>query len=113
MNNLSFSILVLALSVTATQAQQKMGDMAGMDMAAKPTANVQMNHITKGVVKKIDTKAGVVTLAHEPVKSLGWPAMTMGFKLADKMLFNKLTEGAKVEFEFKQVGNDYVINAVK
>lgn len=110
MNNLSFSILVLALSVTATQAQQKMG---AMDMAAKPTANAQMNHITKGVVKKVDTKAGVVTLAHEPVKSLGWPAMTMGFKLADKMLFNKLTEGAKVEFEFKQVGNDYVINAVK
>lgn len=114
MKKLPVSIFVLAgLSATATQAQQKMGDEANSDMAAKPAAGAQANHVTKGTVKKVDIKAGVVTLAHEPVKSLGWPGMTMGFKVPDKALFDKLTEGAQVEFEFRQIGKDYVIGAVK
>ncbi len=39
--------------------------------------------------------------------------MTMGFKVADKSLLDKLTEGKKVEVEFKQMGKDYVITSVK
>jgi Cu(I)/Ag(I) efflux system protein CusF len=45
-------------------------------------------------------------LSHEPVKSLNWPAMTMGFKVRDKALFEKLTKGRKVEVEFVQSGKD-------
>ena len=67
-------------------AQQKMDDMKSMDMAKNPAAGAQMAHKPTGTVKKIDAKASVVTLARGPVKSINWPAMTMGFKVKDKML---------------------------
>lgn len=70
-------------------------------------------HQATGVVKKVDPKAGTVTLAHDPVKSLKWPAMTMGFTVKDKALLEKLPPGKKIEFEFVQQGKDYVITGVK
>jgi Cu(I)/Ag(I) efflux system periplasmic protein CusF len=70
-------------------------------------------HAAVGIVKKLDAKAGTATIAHEPVKELKWPAMTMPFKVQDKASLDKLGEGRKVEFEFEQRGKDYVITRVK
>jgi Cu(I)/Ag(I) efflux system protein CusF len=88
-------------------------DMKGMDMGKKPAAGAQATHKATGVVKKVDPKAGTVTLAHEPVKSLNWSAMTMSFAVKDKALLNKLAVDKKVEVEFVQQGKDYVITGVK
>lgn len=103
---LPFLVLALVLPAAAAMAQPKMDDMKGMDMAKKPAAGAPMAHKAMGTVKKVDAKAGVVTLAHEPVKSMNWPAMTMGFKVKDKMLLDKLGDGKKVEFEFMQDDKD-------
>lgn len=95
-------------------AQQKMDDMKGMDMGKKPAADARRaSHTAKAVVKKVDRKAGVVTLAHDPVASLNWPSMTMKFKVKDKTLWNKLGDGKKVDVEFVKEGNDYVVTKVK
>ena len=40
-------------------------------------------------------------------------SQVMGFKVKDKMLMNKLSDGKKVEFEFMQEDKDYVITFVK
>jgi Cu/Ag efflux protein CusF len=104
--------LVLSLAVSAASHAQS-GDMKDMDMAKKPAAGAQAAHKATGVVKKVDPKAGTVTLAHDPVKSLKWPAMTMGFQVKDKTLLSKLAVDKKVEFEFVQQGKDYVITSVK
>ncbi len=101
------------LGASAALAQQKVDDMKGMDMGKKPAATPQAMHVAVGMVTKVDAKAGTVTLAHEPVKTLKWPAMTMTFKVADKSMFNKLVEGKKVEVEFTQVDKDYVVKSVK
>jgi Cu(I)/Ag(I) efflux system protein CusF len=106
-------VFALLLPATASFAQQKMDDMKGMDMGKKPVAASGSTHKTVGIVKKVNAKAGTVTLDHEPVKTLKWPAMTMGFKVEDKSMLDKLAEGKKVEVEFKQVGKDYVITSVK
>lgn len=66
-----------------------------------------------GVVKKADPAKGSVTLAHEAIPSLGWPAMTMGFKVRDPALFDKLVAERKVEFEFLKQADGYVVTAVK
>jgi len=110
---LSSVVLALVLPASAAFAQQKMDDTKSMDMANKPAAGSQATHMATGTVKKVDAKAGMVTFAHEPVKSMNWPAMTMGFKVKDKMLFDKLTDGKKVEFAFVQEGSDYVVTSVK
>lgn len=106
-------VLALLMPAMAALAQTKMDDMKGMDMANKPAAAAPMVHKAMGTVKKVDAKAGVVTIAHEPIKTLKWPSMTMGFKIKDKMLMDKLTDGKKVEFEFTQEDKDYVITGVK
>jgi Cu/Ag efflux protein CusF len=84
--------------------------MKGMDTkgSAKSTA-----HEADAVVKEFDAAQGKVTLAHGPVKSLGWPAMTMAFAVKDKALFDKLAVGAKVHVEFKKEGDGYVVTSVK
>lgn len=105
--------VTLLMPATASIAQQKMDDMKGVDTGRKQAAATQSTHTAVGVVRKVDLKAGTVTLAHEPVKSLNWSAMTMGFKVTDRSLLDKLAEGKKVEVEFKQAGKDYVITSVK
>lgn len=103
---------IIVLSATAAMAQQKMMD--GMNsMPAGKSATGQTMHMAKGKVTKVDAAGGVVTLAHEPVKSLNWPAMVMGFKVKDKMAMDKLTVGKTVDFEFAQADNGYVIYKVK
>lgn len=115
MKKLSYSALVLALMLPATAvlAQQKMGDMKSMDSTMKSSADAKTTHKATGVVNKVDPKAGVVTLAHEAVNSMNWPPMTMGFLVKDNMLFDKLSVGKKVNFEFVQDAKGYVVTSVK
>lgn len=54
-----------------------------------------------GVVKSIDSAAGKVTLDHEPIAELKWPAMTMAFKASPELLA-AVKAGDRVEFEFTQ-----------
>ena len=56
---------------------------------------------------------GVITFAHEPIKSLNWPAMTMGFKVKDKAMVDKIKPGDKVEFTLVQSGKDYVVTEIR
>jgi Cu(I)/Ag(I) efflux system membrane fusion protein len=63
---------------------------------AKPAAD---SHKAVGTLKAIDD-AGTVSVSHEPVASLGWPAMTMDFVLANPSLLGKLQPGSPIEFEF-------------
>jgi Cu(I)/Ag(I) efflux system periplasmic protein CusF len=79
-------------------------------MAMKDTGK---SHSAVGVVKKVDVAAAKVTLQHEPVQALGWPAMTMPFTLKDKAALEKLKPGQKVEFDFVQEGSSYVIGAIR
>lgn len=113
-------VAILVLSATAAMAQQKAMDgmksmpMDGMkDMPMGKPAAGQTVHMAKGKVTKVDAAAGVVTLAHEPVKSLNWPAMTMGFQVKDKMMLDSLMVGKTVDFEFAQADKGYVITKVR
>jgi Cu(I)/Ag(I) efflux system protein CusF len=114
-----FALIALAALVTsapvvlAQSGGMKGMEMKGIDMDKKPVVGAQATHKATGVVKKVDPKAGTVTLAHDPVKSLNWSAMTMGFTVRDKLLLDKLAVGKKVEIEFVQQGKDYVITSVK
>jgi Cu(I)/Ag(I) efflux system protein CusF len=112
---LSTIVLAASLASGAVLAQQKMDGMKPMDQGVMPAASAAMGqiHHATGVVKKVDPKTGLVTLAHEPVKSMNWPAMTMGFQVKDKMLLDKLSVGKKVDFDFEQGSNGYVVTAVK
>jgi Cu(I)/Ag(I) efflux system periplasmic protein CusF len=70
-------------------------------------------HKATGKVTKVEKGRESVTIAHESITSLNWPAMTMAFKVKDKAMLDKLKPGAKVDFSFTQAGRDYVITELK
>lgn len=118
-------LIAITFGIGTALAADKMGDMKGMDMGKQkmddmkgmemggPNAMPGTTHKAVGVVKEIDAKAGMVTFAHEPVKSLNWSAMTMGFAVKDKALLDKLAVGKKVEFEFIKGSKGYTVTSVK
>ena len=101
---------LLGTAVPMAAAQMKHGDMKGMDHGQ--TAPRQPHRGT-GIVTALDRSAGKVTLKHEAIASLNWPAMTMAFTVQDKALLDKLAKDTKVDFEFVQQGKQYVITAIK
>jgi Cu(I)/Ag(I) efflux system membrane fusion protein len=78
---------------------------------AKPAS---VGHHAVGKLNSIDATAGTVSVSHEPVASLKWPAMKMDFVLANPALVNGVKAGAAVEFEFveRQPG-EWVITSLK
>jgi Cu(I)/Ag(I) efflux system protein CusF len=127
----AFSLLAALTASGAAIAQS--GKMKGMDMkscmtmkgmdmnACQDIMNNQVHglskngtvHRTSAIVKAVDSTQGTVTLAHQAVKSLNWPAMTMRFSVKDKALLDNLAVGKKVNVEFTQQGSDYVVTSVK
>ncbi|MBL4767088.1 MAG: copper-binding protein [Rhodobacteraceae bacterium] len=53
---------------------------------------------TKGTVKKVDAKAGKVTIIHEELVDLDMPAMTMVFRVIDDAMLEDLEKGQSIEF---------------
>jgi len=59
----------------------------------------------KGTGKVEAIGNGEVTLSHEPIPSLQWPAMTMGFKARADILPKDLKVGDAVSFELRQLAD--------
>jgi Cu(I)/Ag(I) efflux system protein CusF len=117
-------VLAVATMLAVVPAAYSQG-MKGMDMKDMPMMHKGMDmkmedkaangpaHKATGVVTKVDAARNKVTIKHEPVQSLGWPAMTMAFTVKDKAVLDKLAIDKKVTFEFKEEEKDYVITSVK
>ena len=91
------------------------GVMARADMPAAapgtvPTA-AAAEYTASGVVVEID-KDGI-TLDHGPVPALKWPAMTMPFQWAQPALAQGLKVGQRVEFSFRQQGDDHIVTRIQ
>ena len=65
-----------------------------------------------GAVKRVDKSAGKVTIAHDAIADLNWPAMTMQFGVSDRKLLGEMAPGRKVDFRFVQRESGYVVTAV-
>ncbi len=106
--------LALSIAMIPLSRAQGMGgmDMKGMDMG-KDKKSEGKTHKGVGTVKKVDPAVGKVTIAHGPIPTMKWPAMSMTFTVKDKALLGKLAPEKKVEFEFVQQGSDYVITSAK
>lgn len=113
MKSLNAAIITLALAAAAPVLAQS-GAMHGMGKDTAPAKGGQATvHEATGVVKSVDAAAGKVTLAHGPVKTLDWPAMTMTFGVKDKRLLDKLGAGQHVHVGFVKQGGGYVVTSVQ
>ena len=57
-----------------------------------------VGHQAQGVLEAINND-GSVSITHQPVKSLGWPGMTMDFALANSSLVAGIQPGSHISFE--------------
>lgn len=94
----------LMLGNVASAADMK--DMKDMNMSKPATEQAQ----GVGVIKSIDSQAGTVVIAHEPIKAFEWPSMTMKFKVADPALLKGIAAGNKVSFTLQ--GKDMMKSTV-
>src|SRR5487761_2719159 len=87
----------------------KPADKSEVKLAA-PAEPATATHRGVGTVKAVDPANASVTLAHEPIASLKWPAMTMDFKVKDVALLRTLKPGQRVVFDLAgEAGGEYTI----
>ncbi len=92
-------------------AESNLSAAVGSFGAAAPAAKA--GHRAHGSVVAVDAKAGTVTVRHDPVPSLKWPAMTMEFVPANAALLADLKPGTTFDFEFvERKPGEWVITAV-
>lgn len=98
-----------------------MGSHAAHGSAVKPDGgtvpdkkSATVGHKADGVIDGIDVKAGTLSIKHDPIASLKWPAMTMEFKAANESLLKGLNPGTPIAFEFveRQQG-EWVVTGIQ
>lgn len=77
-----------------------LAEEGGKDPLREPHAkSAAVGHQAQGILKSIEAN-GTVSIAHEAIASLNWPAMTMRFSLANVALVEGVQAGAAINFEF-------------
>ncbi len=97
-------LAALALSVSVAYA-------APHAMSAHHNMHAADVYQSYGVIKKV--AAGAVSISHQPIPALNWPAMTMTFRLPAEGEVPPLKAGDKVDFLFNQQADGYVLVAIK
>jgi len=104
---LTFALTGALLTASSVVAAQQMDpNMPGMHDAQPATAQ------GVGVVKAIDASKGTITLQHEAIAAIGWPAMTMPFKVASPELLKHVKVGDKVKFTLHPAGMDSTVTSM-
>jgi Cu(I)/Ag(I) efflux system membrane fusion protein len=88
--------------------------LGGMGSVSKPAdGSKSAGHTALGIVDALGPNE-TVTVTHEPIASLKWPAMTMDFAFANSALAGSVKPGARIEFEFvERKPGEFVITSVK
>ena len=112
---LKFIHIVVATALTVPFAMQAPAqDRApGGQHAGEHAAAPEGQSHGVGVVRSVDAKAGTVTIAHEPIPALNWPAMTMSFKVTQPEMLEHVSAGKKVEFMLQGKDMSAVITSIK
>jgi Cu(I)/Ag(I) efflux system membrane fusion protein len=83
-------------------------------LAPNAAAAGQVTHRGDGSIEAVDASNSTVTLAHGPIASLKWPAMSMDFRVKDPALVRTMKPGQKISFDFVDAGGgEFVIVGVK
>ena len=97
-------------SVPRSAASGASASVGGTSPASKAGG---VGHRGEGTIRTLDATGGKVSIAHGPVASLGWPAMTMDFKVAHAALLNGVQPGSEIAFEFvERAPGDWVVTRI-
>lgn len=114
---------VIALAACSQQPAKETETPSDVSSAAAPAASAgemdamspaagEKSATARGVISKIDAQGGKITIEHEPIASLEWPAMTMGFA-ASPALIEQAMVGDRVEFDLVVRGSAGEVKAIR
>lgn len=95
-NQIGILALLFLGAAPLSLAAQPMADMQ------PPKTTAQGSHQGTGKVVSVDRAKPSIKLEHGPIKSLGWPGMTMDFSVDKASLLDDLKAGDAVQFELRQ-----------
>lgn len=93
----SIQVAFIALSLTTLFSAQ-----AAEQAASSATQQLVQ---AQGVVKEIDYQNSKVSIAHQAIPAISWPAMTMRFTFASANQLAAIKVGDQVNFSFVQQGS--------
>lgn len=85
----------------------------GADHAASGGSTSSSTKPADGTVRKVDSAAGKLTIAHGPLEGLGMPAMTMAFRVAEQAMLEKVKVGDRVRFVPAHGGGDLIVTSLE
>jgi membrane fusion protein, copper/silver efflux system len=88
-----------------------MDDMQDQEEGGAKKRSVD-NAIGSGVVKMVMSEHRKLTLQHEPIEDLGWPAMTMEFTVTDGVDISSISIEDEVMFQLEQRDDSYLITSI-
>lgn len=97
----SLSGVLARLSQQDKAMDKGMGQSSDIQMSKATAMSAEKMPKGRGKVIDVDPKSNHVTLNHEPIAELGWPSMTMGFKVKDSKQLSNLKADDEVEFDLK------------
>ena len=112
---------ILIASVIMVVSQGTLAGQQDMPLTYTNTANnaylaqntsTELSAETRGTVKAVNTRQGTISIAHDAVPSLQWPAMTMDFDATPDQL-KRLSVGSVVNFEFISHGLTAKISSLR
>ena len=88
--------------------------MSGVGQAAPDGAAAPLRvAAADGVVQQVKPEEGKVKISHEPIAALGWPAMTMYFRVKDKAVLEGIAAGDRVRFDLEKSATGLVITRME
>lgn len=93
----------------AKQTTRNGASDSGAESAAG-AADAAMRHSATGTVRRIS--GNDVTITHEAIKSIGWPAMEMTFTAPDAAMLHGISENDRVSFEFQKSASGIVLTSI-
>jgi hypothetical protein len=78
--------------------------------AGKPATTDGASGLTDGEVRKVDRKAGTITIKHGRIVTLDMPPMTMAFHAKDKAMLRQVKAGDKIRFAAGKTGEEFFVD---
>ena len=88
--------------------------MADAGEKAENQTDAQMDIMGKGTIETVKMADRKLNITHEPIPAIGWPTMTMDFRIGKGVDIDAVKEGDKIDFMLKRdkTAGDYVIESI-
>jgi Cu(I)/Ag(I) efflux system periplasmic protein CusF len=119
MKKIALLVLVAAASALAACGREEAPSASNANTPNMPAAQqpaggqAAAENRGVGVVQSVDAASGSLTIAHEAIEGLGWPAMTMSFKVDKPALLEGVEAGEHIEFTLRGRDMSAVVTSIE